>query len=46
MKIKNPKRNITYRTRRAPLKFMGKEFCSKCSHYMMMFYIKDLLKHK
>lgn len=46
MKIKNSKRNITYRIRRAPLEFMGKEFCSKCSHYMMMFYVKGLLKHK
>lgn len=46
MKAKNNKRNITYRTRQAPLKFMGKEFCHKCSRYMMMFYIKDLLKHK
>ena len=44
MKPKSRKQNITYRKR--IIKFMDKDFCRRCSRYVMMFYVKGLLKHK
>ena len=38
-------KRVQYRTKSKPIKFMSKEFCDKCSKYMMMFYIKSLLRY-